>query len=91
MEVGGGGAKDGASQHRERGRDRRSLISDGLTGSLDGALAQEERRRNGRTGCLKRAEQSGGAKRAAKREGGGENRGGALRGRGVSQRGRGER
>lgn len=69
-----GGARRTARVSTEREGETGALISDGLTGSVDGALAQEERRRNGRTGCL--IKRSGAEEPSAPpREGGGENRG----------------
>lgn len=70
-----GGVRRTARVSTEREGETGALISDGLTGSVDGALAQEERRRNGRTGCLKKKRSKAEEPNAPPREGGGENRG----------------
>lgn len=64
----------GEGQHELAQRETGALISDGLTGCVDGAVAQEEeRRRDGRTSCLKNGAKHRSKTRESSREGGGKN------------------
>lgn len=63
----------GEGQHELAQRETGALISDGLTGCVDGAVAQEEeeKRCNGGTSCLKTGAKQRSKTRETAREGGG--------------------